>query len=519
MKIRASFAFQIAALLSLFCMPLSAFAERALIVTNAGYPSATGAVGIQAKADDLTETLLGLDYDLRRASDPSIDEFNALLDELYSEAGPVLVYFAGRTFADGEATRLMLTDGQSVSLQIVMARIGAGRRPATAVFLDGCSARQMAATDGIQQDGMGRASIASGVLLAAAVAPGADCADTPASPVVDALLDRLQIPGLDAQQLFAETPVAQRSSLTRPYVFRPVDSGKRLSAEDYAFLDTLSAEGRAQMLALWTEAGVIVDQAGAGSQSGARVATAQTRVIASPLAPVIANSQTLAPAAQTVARVSGGIALTPASTQAVSLASNVPQPARADLPRPSIIIGRETVQEAAFDTAAAPTGPVSGASLDYEDVEARRKLREDDPALFASLVETGAFDPPAATLVVALQTELQRMNCYTSRIDGQWGPGSRRSVVRYYEQLGAAAPSQDPDMATFRQIMLRDDVTCPVVAAAPARRTTTRSTPRRATPQRSTAPPRRATPAPAPAPAPQQPQRRINRNTGTGIFR
>ena len=31
-------------------------------------------------------------------------------------------------------------------------------------------------------------------------------------------------------------------------------------------------------------------------------------------------------------------------------------------------------------------------------------------------------------MMTQLQTELARMNCYRSRIDGDWGPGSRRSV-------------------------------------------------------------------------------------------
>ena len=193
-----------------------------------------------------------------------------------------------------------------------------------------------------------------------------------------------------------------------------------------------------------------------------------------------------------------------------------PVPGAGGLPRPSIIVGVIAPNDASFPVAAAPTGPVSGAAIEYSDLDGRRSLRDGDPELFATLVETGAFDPPPVELVIALQTELARMNCYNAGIDGSWGPGSRGAVGRYFEQIDGAAPSQDPDVAIFRQIMLRDDVTCPaVVRAAPAPRA---STPRRTTTPRASTP--RAAPAPAPAPTPTAPpSRTINRNTSTGIFR
>jgi hypothetical protein len=155
-------------------------------------------------------------------------------------------------------------------------------------------------------------------------------------------------------------------------------------------------------------------------------------------------------------------------------------------------------------------GPVSGSIIEYTDVAGRRALRDSDPEFFGSLLQAGAFDPPPDEIVLALQTELSRMSCYSSTIDGQWGPGSRAAVGRYYEQIGGAAPSQDPDVAIFRQIVLRDDVTCPAAVRAAAPRPAAAPTQPRAT--------QPAAPA-APAPQPAQPSRTINQSSGSGIFR
>jgi len=150
-------------------------------------------------------------------------------------------------------------------------------------------------------------------------------------------------------------------------------------------------------------------------------------------------------------------------------------------------------------------------------------MQADDPALFANLVESGAFDPPPSLLVVALQEELTRMECYNRGIDGSWGGGSEAGLRRYYEQIDATPENLQPTLAAFRQILTQDSVECPpVVVAQPARpaQTTTRSTNTRSTNTSTASRPRATAPAPAPAaPAPAAPSRTINRSSGTGIFR
>ena len=200
-------------------------------------------------------------------------------------------------------------------------------------------------------------------------------------------------------------------------------------------------------------------------------------------------------------------------------------PTAAGLPEPSIIVGIiEDVTLASFSPAE-PLGEVTSNEISYDNLDARRALREQDAALFGSLVASGAFDPPAPLLPAALQTELARMGCYRSGIDGKWGGGSRSSVSRYFDEIdGVEAVSLDPTVELFRQIVLQDDITCaaPVAAAVTPRATTTRKkakTSTRKTTKARTTTKRAAAPKPKPKAKKTAPKRTISGGTSLGIFR
>ncbi|MEL6587161.1 MAG: hypothetical protein AAFQ50_10955 [Pseudomonadota bacterium] len=197
------------------------------------------------------------------------------------------------------------------------------------------------------------------------------------------------------------------------------------------------------------------------------------------------------------------------------------------LPRPSIIVGviREDGEEAPSDDA----GILSGNGLDTDTFDARERMRADDPEAYAGLVASGAFDPAPDALPTSLQQILQRMACYRLRIDGDWGNGSRAAVDRYYAERGSAAPTREASIDLFRDVILREDITCPAPVVRAPRPTAnaggTRTTRRAAAPARSNAAaaPRRAQPAPQRA---QQPAAssggnggRISGSTFNGVFR
>ncbi|MEO0691337.1 MAG: hypothetical protein AAFY90_00495 [Pseudomonadota bacterium] len=185
------------------------------------------------------------------------------------------------------------------------------------------------------------------------------------------------------------------------------------------------------------------------------------------------------------------------------------------LPQPSIIVGLIAPgQEEEFGLTSLLPATVEQISFSLDDLAAREALRENEPILFERLISEGHLDPDADQLNTVLQTELARMNCYRSGIDGAWGPGSRRSVGEYFDEIASVDwPDAAPTQELFRAIILNGDVECEVpVAAAPAPRATTSAAPRPA------ATPRPAAPAPQPRPAAPAAKPKLSIG-GSGVLR
>ena len=136
---------------------------------------------------------------------------------------------------------------------------------------------------------------------------------------------------------------------------------------------------------------------------------------------------------------------------------------RAGLPRPSIIVG-----DMAILAAIGPRGPLG---LPFQ---LREAIRLRDGALFERLLGRGVFDPDPERLAEAIQTELQRSDCYGGRIDGSWGAGSARAVERWRQAADVSIES-DPQPQLFRAIARSGDLRCAAVippvatTVAPAR--------------------------------------------------
>ena len=545
---------------------VSAQERSALVVANSGYDGALALPEVRETALEMSEALFGLGFTVSRLENPGTDALRDALAELQAGGGPVVIYYAGHGFShDGDSylrpvgvegdTAETLAPG-SFPLSDLLAASGTSE---TMVFLDTCHgpASQMMPGQGALDRSF--AETATGIfnlLTITSVQPGLPCpADADAVPsLTPFLLERLPVPGLPSNELLTDVPdlppiltpdateeeiaaaeaapppapgIWAASTLTTPFVFRTATSDARLTAKDYETLESLSPAARDQMLALWASAGIAVDFAGGGDTASApstmQVVTDETVVLTAPVQPV-EGVQTVAPmSVSSVATVNDGISIFNADPAPTPALASRPVPGAGGLPMPSVIVGLPEVEvEASFDAAPETTGPIAGAELSYDNLEARRSLRAENETLFLSLVEGGAFDPPTQELARVLQTELSRMGCYRSGIDGIWGNGSRASVQRYYDEIGEAVPSQDPDVRIFRQIVMRDDVECPApapqpVAQAPQRQSSGSNTARQPTRQTQSAPARQA---PAPAPQQQQPQRRtLSNSSGTGIFR
>lgn len=200
--------------------------------------------------------------------------------------------------------------------------------------------------------------------------------------------------------------------------------------------------------------------------------------------------------------------------------ATAPGPQRDGLPRPSIIVG-----DMAILAALGPQGPLGMPFALREAIRAR------DAALFERLLGQGVFDPEPERLAEAIQTELQRSQCYSGGVDGKWGAGSARAVERWQQaadgKVSAAGLGSDPAPQLFRAIARGGDLRCAAVAPPVATAATTKPKPSRdpvkpAKPSvvaaKPVQPARPAQPVQAAKPASTAPQ--INPSMiGSGMFR
>ncbi len=135
-----------------------------------------------------------------------------------------------------------------------------------------------------------------------------------------------------------------------------------------------------------------------------------------------------------------------------------------EYPQPSVILGFIAPgQETLYDLTRLLPATVDKIKFLLDDLDAREELRNSDPEMFRRLIEEGHIDPDQSQLGKVLQTEFKRMKCYRSSIDGQWGPGSRRAVGAYFDQLNNITwPDQSLTVILFRSVLINGDVDCPM---------------------------------------------------------
>ena len=204
---------------------------------------------------------------------------------------------------------------------------------------------------------------------------------------------------------------------------------------------------------------------------------------------------------------------------ALPAAQMTARPIRPDKPHPAIIVGWIGTPPGPGEEARSVTADGGAPVIIWDDLATRRMLREENGDLFETLITAGAFDPPQSSMVVALQTELTRMDCYDRGIDGVWGRNSIGGVDRYFETLGVPVLTREPAVELFRAFVHKDDVTCPapVVASAPNRPQPAPTTRSQTTRQPQAAPKPAPSPAPKPAPKPAPEPAPEKRKFGIGV--
>lgn len=494
-------------------VPTVAQDRLAIVIGNGAYPDAV----LQEPAQNgiaVSQSLLGLGFDVIRLENANASDHPLGM----RQADTVILYFSGNIAVAGGQTRLLSVGQQDAEPplgwildEVVAAYQKAGAKQVL-VFLDTCHAgagetanRQAPALD------------IPNVFQAQAAEPGTICPseNSPHADFTQTLLEAL---------LTANTPLSEAiegkdgiwfaSTLATPFVMRrQSEPAKGLSAEDMEMLDRLSEDDRTRMLDLWRRAGIIEGASGTVERSNSAITITavqnETIILTAAVQPVTISAAHVpvtnllatgtAPQAQNTVRI-----FTAAATPARQF-----RPTATGLPTPSIIVGNLKPEDL-FQNPTELGGAISGSELGIVDYQARRKMRTDDPALFEELLTSGAFDPPPEALTGTIQAELARMKCYSARVDGIWGNGSRAAVDRYAEQIGAAVPSREPVIELYHQLLRKDDAVCPVVRAATTTRQSTGGT--------TTARPR--TPRAPAQTTPQTGGRTINRTLNpAGVFR
>ena len=188
---------------------------------------------------------------------------------------------------------------------------------------------------------------------------------------------------------------------------------------------------------------------------------------------------------------------------------------QAGLPEPSVVIGDLAVLMTMGERGPRGLDPTT-----------REAIRQRDPAMFERLLTQGAFDPDNDQIPHAIQAELARVQCYSGRVDGDWGAGSQAALGRFVEAGGPANLSgQAPGLDLFRALAQSNGIVCPdraptPVAAREAPRNTQPAAPRN-TERRDPQPAARRNPPAPPAAQPQAPSqgRRINPGAiGLGVI-
>lgn len=106
--------------------------------------------------------------------------------------------------------------------------------------------------------------------------------------------------------------------------------------------------------------------------------------------------------------------------------------------------------------------------------------------------------PLPENLAEGVQQELKRVGCYSNKVDGDWGAGSRRALGRYFDAVKSDSTETEPTAEVFVALTKAAEKTCKPapVAAKPATKKSSGTTAKKATTQKQA--PAKAAPAPAP---------------------
>lgn len=480
--------------------------RMALVVGNGAYDTLAPLDTAAGDARDIAALLESLDFEVSLLINSDAMTFNAALTSFTNRAAgadTVLFYFAGHGFQYTGSNYLVPVDArlpdpasatqEASNLEELLARLAAtGKR--SIVLLD--ASHDIPLPPGIQGAAIRGLSVPGALpetFVGFAAQPGLL---TPASrsggnPFTQALRDQIPTTGQTISQMMTEVRNAvmsgtsgrqipwEQSFLSKPFFFAPFRPGP----QDFEQIAAMPEAQRAFLLNIWRSQGADITREDLDAQLAANAPAPRPQQQAAAAPPKFSFEFIEEDKGDGAAPPPPAIAIGAAPTAAAPRLTRQRTEALPDAPIARLVDGRTTIRLASLGGA------------------------------FPRIVGRDVTDIMNAPedLASATQIELQRLGCYTSRIDGDWGGGSRRALQRFISASGETGiEGLEPTAATWNILAKIED---PVCNTAPARTT---SAPARSSSSGSTA----AAPAPAPAaPAPAAGGSRLGRSLSSGVFR
>jgi hypothetical protein len=459
------------------CEPALAAGRLALVIGNSGYggtvPQLKNAVN---DAELVAGTLTDLGFEVTLLTNGTVKDMRTAVDELKARgtgAEAVLFYFSGHGFQLNGANHLVPVDAvlndrgkidaETLSLNDLIIELSDPSRP-TIIMIDACrdnplpeSVRGNEAANGLAQV---TATIANTYVLFA-TAPGSVTHDGAGSngPFALALEENLPLPDQD----FVGVMKRVRASV---------------------------AQQSAGLQLPWEQSSMLVDfKFNPGVQSAVAFDT-----------PLVIDVPPELDVGTDVADVDNDDVATPAVTETpVATVAEVPTPTVAETPEPTV---------EPTPTLAPLVSPTTEPTLTVADIPEPTPTPTptvETPTPTVAVTPT-VEGPDPVQVASAVQTELKRIGCYTSTVDGDWGRGSQRALERYYNAKDIDYANLEPTVALKDKLAEETGIVCERIRPTP----TPTPTP--------VAGGGGNTPAPADDPEPDRPTISIG-GGGAGVFR
>gem|GEM_PF-1554397 len=406
----------------------------AIVIGNSQYQSPRYADLANASRDavKLSESLRRLNFEVASGIDLTQEQFEGMFrkyEASLASYSSVLVFYAGHGIQHSGENYLLPVDTldpdsveklteKAVKLNDVIRRFADRSRP-TFIFLDACRNSPLPAGIADGGNGLAQVEVGENTFIAFATQPGNVTVDGAGdnSPFTNALLQNVELPGLSISDMM----IRVRNKTEEATLGQQVPWDQSNLREQFYF----------------TEQQVI---------DSAELTAMLNRIIADP------NKK---------------------RDLMVQLAS-----ADVDLQSAVLLLGQglpDVVRSVSLD-GQAPVSPTQQqgqqvASLRPPETTAGVASDLQSLLLLGEQDQTGTQREKAFDLNHRVQTELARVGCYRSRVDGDWGAGSKRALSDYYRRTKQNVAEQVPSVELLSDLFLRSGRICkqPVAAPKPVR--------------------------------------------------